>query len=90
VNITCFNSTDDSVSYPTFTLAHKTVSVAADAANYFDQVNATYTSNMADVEDGVTDMTSTVFGLAPIIALAVVASIIVGVIIAFGGKKSGL
>ena len=33
-----------------------------------------------------TDMASTVFSLLPIIALAVVASIIIGVIIGFGGK----
>ena len=35
--------------------------------------------------DGVNDMASTVFDLLPIIALAVVASIIIGVIIGFGG-----
>ena len=84
-NITCYNSTAHSVSYPAFTLSHTTVSVAADAADEFNQVNATYTSNMASNEDSTSDMASTVFDLAPIIALAVVASIILGVIIGFGG-----
>jgi len=37
--------------------------------------------------DGVNDMATTVFDLLPIIALAVVASIIIGVIIGFGGSN---
>jgi len=40
--------------------------------------------------DGVNDMATTVFDLLPIIALAVVASIIIGVIIGFGGGKGGM
>ena len=36
--------------------------------------------------DGVNSMATTVFDLLPIIALAVVASIIIGVIIGFGGS----
>lgn len=36
--------------------------------------------------DNVNNMATTVFDLLPIIALAVVASIIIGVIISFGGK----
>ena len=39
-----------------------------------------------DSKNKTTDMASTVFSLLPIIALAVVASIIIGVIIGFGGK----
>ena len=38
-----------------------------------------------DSKNETTDMASTVFGLLPIIALVVVASIIIGVIIGFGG-----
>ena len=38
-------------------------------------------------KEGVEDMASTVFGLLPLIALVVVASIILGVVIGFGGKK---
>ena len=40
--------------------------------------------------DGVNDMATTVFDLLPIIALAVVASIIIGVIIGFGAGSKGL
>lgn len=36
-------------------------------------------------KDATTDMASTVFTLLPIIALVVVASIILGVVIGFGG-----
>lgn len=38
-----------------------------------------------DSKNSTTDMATTVFDLLPIIALAVVASIIIGVIIGFGG-----
>ena len=40
--------------------------------------------------DGVNTMATTVFDLLPIIALAVVASIIIGVIIGFGAGSKGL
>ena len=40
--------------------------------------------------DNVEDMATTVFDLLPIIALAVVASIIIGVIIGFGGGSGKL
>jgi hypothetical protein len=91
-NVTCVNLTSGSESYPTFGLNHRTISVAADAANNFTQVNVTYTSNIADTESGATDMASTVFGLAPIIAVVVVAAVLLGVILTFGkgGHKKGL
>jgi len=47
-------------------------------------------SDANDSKNSTTDMASTVFDLLPIIALAVVASIIIGVIIGFGGSKSGM
>ena len=89
-NITCYNSTGKTESFPTFTLSNRLVSVAADAADEFDQVNATYTSNIANTEDSTSSMAATVFDLLPIIALAVVASIIIGVIIGFGGSGKRL
>jgi len=39
--------------------------------------------------DGVNTMASTVFALLPIIALVVVASIILGVVVGFGGGNRG-
>ena len=91
-NVTCVNITSGGESFPTFGLNHKTISVAADAASNFTQVNVTYTSNIADTESGATDMASTVFGLAPIIALVVVAAVLLGVILTFGksGGRKGL
>jgi len=89
-NVTCYNATGGTESYPTFGLNGKTVSVAAEAADEFSQVNVTYTSNMASNEDSTSDMASTIFDLLPIIALAVVASIIIGVIIGFGGSSKRL
>jgi heme/copper-type cytochrome/quinol oxidase subunit 4 len=43
-----------------------------------------------DSRDEVNDMAGTIFSLLPIIALAVVASIIIGVIIGFGGGGKGM
>ena len=40
--------------------------------------------------DGVNDMATTVFDLLPIVALVLVAGIIIGVIMGFGGGKGGL
>ena len=40
--------------------------------------------------NATTDMASTVFGLLPIVALVLVAAIILGVVLGFGGGKAGL
>jgi len=47
-------------------------------------------SEANESRDNVNDMATTVFDLLPIIALAVVASIILMVILGFGGGKKGL
>jgi hypothetical protein len=89
-NVTCCNISAGVDSWPTFTLNFKTVRAAADAANNFTQVNVTYTSNIASLESGNTNMAGTVFTLAPIIALVVVAVVLLGVILTFGkGKRGG-
>lgn len=90
VNITCTNTTGPSSSYPAFTLSHKTITVAADAANEFNTVTVVYTSNKVDSAGDTGDMASTVFGLLPIVALAVIASLIIGVIMGFGRSGSGI
>ena len=92
-NITCWNgtaSTANDVSYLTTVSTHyslngKYLVIKAGQANNFTQVNVTYVSNVANQESGASDMSSTVFDLLPIIALAVIASIIIGVILGFGG-----
>ena len=91
-NVTCANTTGGTESYPTYVLDGKIIRVAADAADTFDQVNVTYTSKMASDEGTTTDMAGTVFSLAPLIALVVVASIILAIVVGFGGsgKKGGL
>lgn len=89
-NVTCYNGTAGTESYPTFILNHETINVAADAADVFSQVNVTYTSNIATDEGDVTDMAQNVFGIAPLIAIVVIAAIILGVVLAFGsGRKGG-
>ena len=89
-NVTCYNSTANSNSYPTFTLNHKVVSVGADSADQFSQVNVTYTGHASTDEDSTTSMAGTVFVLLPIVALVIVAAVILGVVIGFGGSgKSG-
>ena len=90
VNVTCVNITAGAESYPAFTLNQKTISVAADAANNFTQVNVTYTPNSGAVGDDVRVMGETVWTLLPIIALVIVASIIIGIVVMMGsgsGKK---
>lgn len=88
-NVTCYNGTAGTESYPTFGLSNKRINVAADAADYFSQVNVTYVSHIANTESGATSTASSVFGLLPIIALVVVAVIIVGVVIGFGRGRGG-
>lgn len=89
-NVTCYNATGPSESYPTFSLSFSTISVAADAADEFSQVNVTYVSHIASLESDATDMATTVFGLAPLIGLVLVAAVLLGVILAFGrGRRGG-
>jgi hypothetical protein len=91
-NVTCYSSSAGTLSYPTFTLNGKIVSMAAGAASNFTQINVTYTSVIASAEAEATDMASSVFSLLPLIALVVVASVILAVVVGFGGsgKKGGL
>lgn len=88
-NVTCLNITAATESYPTFTLSGKQISVAADAADTFNQVNVTYTSHTATDEADVTDDAQTVMTLMPVIALVVIASIILAYMVGFGGRKGG-
>lgn len=66
------------------------INIVADSRSNFTQVNVTYISKMAQAEDSTGTMAVTVFDLLPIIALAVVASVIIGVIIGFGGATRKL
>jgi len=90
-NVTCYNATASAnLSYPAFSLNHKVIRVAADAAHYYTQVNVTYTGHAGTDEATTTSMAGTVFTLLPIVALVIVAAIILGVVLGFGGTgKSG-
>jgi len=91
VNVTCYNSTGTSESWPTFTLANRRIDVTAGTADGFNQVNLSYTTKFASEKTGTETMATTVFALLPIIALVVVASIILAIVMMFGkGKKGGL
>jgi len=87
VNVTCYSSTSGTLSYPTFSVNQKLITIAAGSASNYTQINVTYTSHIGAGEDAASDMAGTVFGLLPIVALVVVASIIIGVIIGFGGSN---
>ena len=98
VNITCWNGTGSSTgaeqrvrqTHPTVDLNHKTITIANSTAGNFTQVNITYTSHMAEAEgEDITPMAQTVFVLLPIIALVVVAAIIIGIVVTFGGGRRG-
>lgn len=86
-NVTCYSSTAGTLSYPSFTLSGKKVTITAGSASNYTQINVTYTSNMAEDEDETSSMANTVFGLMPIIALVVVAAVILGVVLGFGGDS---
>jgi len=73
-----------------YTNTRKIIDVTGDVLTNFTQLNVTYVSNMANTEDSTSDMATTIFDLLPIIALAVVASIIIGVVIGFGGSTRRL
>jgi len=59
----------------------------------FWEVNDSITLSSSDANTSrneTTDMASTVFALLPLVALVVVASIILAVVMGFGGGKGGL
>lgn len=87
VNVTCVNITAGAESYPTFTLNRKTVSVAADAASNFTQVNVTYTSRANAAGDDTREQSGTIMEMLPIIALVMVAAIIIGIVVSMGGES---
>jgi len=96
-SVIAWNGTGSSVAQQTvtattqYTLSHRQLSIVADQLTNFTQLNVTYSSNMDSSEDDISDMATTVFNLAPIIALVIIAGIILGVVLGFGsGKKGGL
>jgi len=94
-SVVAWNGTGSTVAEQTvtagtqYTTSHTLISIVAGQLTNFTQLNVTYTSEMASSGDGATDMATTVFGLMPIIALAVVASIILMVIVGFGSSRKG-
>lgn len=59
------------------------------SSNQFSQINVTYTSKASSAASDSKTMAGTVFTLAPIIALVIVAGIILAVVLGFGGGKRG-
>jgi len=98
-NITCWNASGGSnqlVEQTPSSSQHgyngKYINIDADTLTNFTQINVTYTSNIANTESGASDMANTVFGIAPIIALVIVAGVLIAVIFTLGsgGRKGGL
>jgi len=93
-NITCWNEsgTVEVESYLTalgtdYNLNGKYLYVLAGRADNFTQVNVTYVPLSGVVGGDVRDMGATVFELAPIIALVVVASVIIGIVVMMGNNR---
>ena len=84
-NVTCYNATGGTESYPTFGLNGRTVSVAADAADEFTQVNVSYTSEKTESAGITNDMFTTIAPLLVLIGLVLVAGILIAGISKFGG-----
>jgi len=92
VNITFLNlsGSEQQLCYTELeTINHRSVTIPANAASInFTQINVTYTSQAGTAEgDDITPMAGTVFELLPLIALVVVAAVILGIIIGFGGGR---
>jgi len=93
IAVVCYNSTGETQTSPPVTIANRKVTIqsgsgTANPAGY-DQVNVTYTPMVDSQTAGTETMATTVFALLPIIMLVVVAGIILGVVMMFGGNKSG-
>lgn len=89
-NVTCYNSSGPSESYPAFTLGNTFVYVTGDSADEFDQVNVTYTSKASSSASETNTMSNTIFALLPILVLVFVSALIIAVVIGFGGGRDGL
>lgn len=91
--LVCYNSTAKTQCAPTVTTANTKVTIPAAVAGAlplgYDQVNVTYVTKIYTESAGTRTMANTVFALLPIIALVVVASVILGIVVMFGGRKSG-
>lgn len=93
-NITCWNvsGTEEVESYLTvsgtdYSLNGVYLYVLAGRASNFTQVNITYVPLSGVVGGDVRDMGSTVFELAPIIALVLVATVIIGIVVMMGNNR---
>jgi len=101
IAVVCYNSSGATSSSPPVTINGKIITIPAASASAgattsavpagYDEVRVTYTSKTARTQSKeVTPMASTIFTLLPIIALVVIASIILAIILGFGGAgKSG-
>ena len=97
-NITCWNVSggtgelEDTPTSSEYGTNGKYLTINADSVGNFTQINVTYVSNIANTESDASDMASTVFGIAPIITLVIIASVLIAVIytLGSGGRKGGL
>jgi cobalamin biosynthesis Mg chelatase CobN len=101
ITVICYNATGATTSSPPVTINHKTITIPAASSHAgtttsavpkgYSQINVTYTSKIARAQStDVTPMASTVFTLAPIIALVVIAAIVLVVVLGFGKGRRGL
>ena len=97
-NITCYNSTAASESWATTQGSHyklngRYLTIVADTTgatvSQYDQLNVSYDTILADSEADATSTAETVFTLAPVIAIVMVASVILFVVLSMGkgGKR---
>ena len=95
VAVVCYNSTGHTISSPTVTVSGNKITIPAAVDHTatpplgYNQVNVTYTPKIYTESTSTTSMANTVFALLPIIALVVVASIILAIVVGFGGSKGG-
>ena len=99
-NITCYNASGGAgeiehyleTAGTNYSVNRDLLNIKAGQCGNFTQVNVTYTSNTGNIGGDVRDMGVTVYQLAPLIALVLVATIIIGIVITgmSGSGKRGL
>jgi len=91
ITVYCYNSSAETQTAPPVTIANRAVTIqsgsgTANPAGY-SQINVTYTPKIYIDSATTKTQATTTFNLLPIIAIVIVGSILIGLVIGFGGKK---
>ena len=91
ISVVCYNSTGNTQTSPPVTISNRQVTIqsgsgTANPAGY-DQINVTYTTMIESASTQTRTTATTTFALLPIIAIVAIGALLVGLVVAFGGRK---